>query len=234
MDTFDSSTARETLDGVAQVARASAHDFGNGVLASFAALLILATLSSVGVLTFISTRTPSVPVPVAAHAAAPPQAITSGHTPVAHGEAAFVAAALPYARQVAPRIHWPVSLILAQWLVETGQQLPTAFGYNLGNVRGYPGCPLVHTASNGDFCYAATVEEGIREYVGTVGNGYYARVSPAAAAGYAHGGIIGGARAAAYALGASPWDAGHYDRGGGPGSLLIATLDRYDLYQYDR
>src|SRR5262249_43247461 len=61
----------------------------------------------------------------------------------AKGSQAFVALALPYARQAHQSSGWPVSLILAQWGLEQGWKTPGYTGYNFGNVAALPGEPTV-------------------------------------------------------------------------------------------
>ena len=224
----------EVVRGAADVGNTVWTELGRGIVLGFVLLALLAIVVPSGILS--RTLDGGSGSRSANSIAAPPPAVAAaaGHTPHAAGAQAFVAAMLPYARQAAPVVHWPVSLILAQWMIETGKTVPTANGYNVGNVRSFPGCREVQTAHNGQFCYADTIEEGLREYEGTALNGRYTRVSPAAAYGAAHGGIVAGAQDAARALGASPWDAGRYTSINVPGSSLIGVLNQFDLYRYDQ
>lgn len=157
----------------------------------------------------------------------PPASQTDG--PVIEGEAAFVRFALPYARQAHDATGWPVSMILAQWGLEQGWQTPSFTGYNFGNCGGVPEEPFVPgTAAPGSpatFAYADTPEDGLRIYIGVARLSYYDQVAAAASQ--------GGPIAAARALGASPWDAGHYTDHNAPGSSLIALMQTYNLQQYD-
>lgn len=163
--------------------------------------------------------------------------VGSGSRPRVSGEQAFVCALLPFARTAQanmltgahPVAHpWAVSLILAQWGVEQGWITPTYTGYNFGNVSAYPGFPSVGgtgaPGSPGAFSYGQTAEQGVDEYVTFAQMNYYAGV----AAAYA-----GGPDAQATAMGQSPWDAAHYDSGGGPGSKLMSVLHTFNLAQYD-
>lgn len=156
--------------------------------------------------------------------------VTNGANVSASGEAAFVAAVLPYAQRAAQQTRWPTSLILAQWGVEQGWKTPGYTGFNWGNVAALPGEPTVggiHKAgSPAAFAYATTPEDGLRYYMRVAQLGYYTAVAPAAAS--------QGVDAAARALGRSPWDAAHYTDHGDPGSALLAMLQRYNLYQYDQ
>jgi surface antigen len=160
--------------------------------------------------------------------------------PQASGEAAFVCAALPFAQLAASDITagpqaqphpWYVSVILAQWGVEQGWQMPSMLdGYNVGNVSAIPGQPSVggtgQPGSPASFAYASTPQQGVADYVLFVQNGLYTSVAAA---------YPGGPQAQAVALGESPWDAGHYAiSGGGPGASLIAAITTYHLTQYDQ
>lgn len=149
--------------------------------------------------------------------------------PVIQGEAAFVRFALPYARQAHTATNWPVSVILAQWGLEQGWQAPNFTGYNFGNCGGLIDEPFIPgTAAAGSpstFAYADTPEDGLRFYVTVAQLAYYNAIAPAASQ--------GGPVAAAKALGASPWDAGHYTDHNDPGSSLVALMQQYNLQQYD-
>ena len=149
--------------------------------------------------------------------------------PVIQGEASYVRFVLPYARQAHDATGWPVSMILAQWGLEQGWQTPTFTGYNFGNCGGLHDEPFIPgttvPGSPSTFAYADDPEDGLRFYVHVAGLPYYGKIAPAAR--------DGGPIAAAKALGASPWDAGHYTATNDPGSSLIALMQRYNLQQYD-
>lgn len=142
---------------------------------------------------------------------------------------AFINFTLPYARQTSRQTGWPVSMILAQWGLETGWRVHTFTGYNWGNCGAMPGQPMVGgTSAPGSpaaFAYAYTPQQGIAEYTHVATLSYYTSVAPAARA--------GGADAAARALGRSPWDWGHYTNHGSPGSSLITIMRSFNLYWYD-
>ena len=142
---------------------------------------------------------------------------------------AFVAFTLPYAKQASSQTGWPVSMILAQWGLETGWRVKTFTGYNWGNCGAMPGKPTVGgTSAPGSpaaFAYAYTPAQGVAEYVHVAHLGYYTAVASA--------GRSGGADAAASALGRSPWDWGHYTRQGSPGSSLVTIMHTFNLYWYD-
>jgi hypothetical protein len=133
----------------------------------------------------------------------------------------FLVIALPYAVQAHQALGWPTSVILAQWGLEHGWDVPDAQGYNWGNTTFAPGCPY----RGSRFCYAATPAEGLREYVYTARLDFYTAIAPAAKQ--------GGADAAAQALGRSPWDAAHYANMGQPGALLLAIMHDFNLYRLD-
>lgn len=142
---------------------------------------------------------------------------------------AFIAFTLPYAKQASKQTGWPVSMILAQWGLETGWRVHTFTGYNWGNCGAMPGKPMVGgTSAPGSpaaFAYAYTPEQGVAEYTHVAHLRYYSAVAPA--------GRHGGADAAARALGSSPWDWGHYTDRGSPGSSIISLMRTYNLYWYD-
>lgn len=157
----------------------------------------------------------------------PPASHTDG--PVIKGEAAYVRFVLPFARQAHDATGWPVSVILAQWGLEQGWRTPTFTGYNFGNCGGLVGEPFIPgTAVPGSpstFAYADTPDDGLRFYIHVAHLPFYDQIAPAARK--------GGPVAAARALGASPWDAGHYTDHNDPGSKLVALMQRYNLQQFD-
>src|ERR1700682_3483026 len=105
--------------------------------------------------------------------------------------------------------------LLVQWGVETswGNQVYNA--NNLGNIRCLQGIPCLNGfaqfGSLTAFCDAA---------IATWRNGFYPAVL--ASAGQP-------VEVQLRAIGASPWDAGHYDNGGGPGSSLLAAAQLLNL-----
>ena len=146
----------------------------------------------------------------------------------AKGVQAFVGYALPYARQAHQQTGWPTSVILAQWGLEQGWKIPGYTGFNWGNVAALPGQPTVNgiavPGSPAAFAYARTPQEGLNYYVRVAHLSYYNGVRAA---------VSNGADACARALGASPWDAGHYTASGNPGSSLLSIMRVYNLYWYD-
>ena len=160
--------------------------------------------------------------------------------PQAFGEPSFVCAALPFAQLAQSDITngpqaqphpWYVSVILAQWGVEQGWQMPSHLdGYNFGNVSAHP--RPAHrrrhrpTRITRRLCECPTPQQGVADYVLFVQNGQYNAVAAA---------YPNGPQAQAAALGASPWDAGHYaEGGGGPGASLITAITTYHLTQFDQ
>lgn len=142
--------------------------------------------------------------------------------------AQFLSFALPYALQAHQALGWQMSVILAQWGLEQGWHVPSYTGYNWGNVSFAPGCTLkpgTHQAgSPATFCDAPTPQEGLREFL-------YAARLPCYRGVFAA--ISDGPDAVAFALGRSPWDAGHYASDGRPGEALIRLMKLYDLYAFD-
>ena len=141
---------------------------------------------------------------------------------------AFINYTLPYARQASKQTGWPVSVILAQWGLETGWRTRTYTGYNWGNCGAMPNQPMVgginKPGSPAAFSYAYSPSQGVAEYVHVAHLSYYRNVASASR---------NGADAAARALGQSPWDWGHYTNRGSPGSSLISIMRVFNLYYYD-
>jgi hypothetical protein len=98
--------------------------------------------------------------------------------------------------------------LLIQWAVETnyGQQINNA--NNLGNIRCGPD----------SFCQYASPSQFAGAAIFVWHNGFYPDVL--AAAGMSLDVQL-------LAIGSSPWDAGHYDNGGGPGSSLLAIKSEF-------
>ncbi len=156
--------------------------------------------------------------------------------PIASGVGSFICTALPFARlvqqeQIAdglPHV-WYVSVILGQWGVEHGWNIPDYTGYNWGNSSAIPGFPAVGgTSTPGSpaaFAYAYTPLQGVAIYETFTKMRFYVGVWQA----YPNGPV-----AQAEALGQSPWDAGHYDEGGGiPGQSIINAMNQFNLYRFD-
>jgi hypothetical protein len=141
---------------------------------------------------------------------------------------AFINYTLPYARTASQQTGWPVSVILAQWGLETGWRTKTYTGFNWGNCGAMPGQPTIgginKPGSPAAFAYANSPAQGLAEYTHVAHLGYYTHVAQAA---------HNGADAAARALGQSPWDWGHYTNRGDPGSSLVSIMRVYNLYYYD-
>lgn len=173
-----------------------------------------------------------IPLTSAAHAASAPAVPHVSQPPnygSARGVQQFIQYALPYARRAHEATGWPVSVILAQWGLEQGWKIPGYTGFNWGNVAALPGEPTVNgiavPGSPAAFAYAHTPDDGLRYYVRVAHLSYYRTVGRA--------GNESGAEAAARALGASPWDAGHYTDSGNPGSSLVSIMRVYNLFWYD-
>jgi hypothetical protein len=92
--------------------------------------------------------------------------------------------------------------LLVQWAVETATGA-VVIGYNLGNIR----------CSSTTFCRYTSLDAFAHDAITTWHNGYYQGVLATA------GQMM---RNHLIAIGQSPWDAGHYNSGGGPGSSLIS------------
>lgn len=132
--------------------------------------------------------------------------------------AAFFDKYLNAARAVRRATRLAPSVALAQWAVESGYESPEWVGYH--NLAG------ITDGGPPNFLRFDNVEHFLRVYVATLWNGYYNHVLAAAALGFP-------AIEQARLLGESPWDAGHYDAGGGPGEKLIAIMIEHRLDKYD-
>lgn len=121
----------------------------------------------------------------------------------------FVAAFLPTAQQVKSGTGLDEDTLLAQWALETAWGSVFAGKNNLGNIR----------CSPTTFCDYASVADFARAAIDTFHNGLYEAVL--ATAGKSIETQIA-------ALGASPWDAGHY--GNPAGSALIPYAKEIDMF----
>lgn len=134
----------------------------------------------------------------------------------------FVATYAQLARQIAA--HFPglsSRVILAQWAVETGwgSSALAVYHHNLAGIRWYG--RAVQTEQLGGttgkpgtgFAGYASLTGFAADYLYVIGLPYYAAVRSAV-----------GDVAQARALGASPWDAGHYTSGGEVGGSLLSAL----------
>jgi hypothetical protein len=156
--------------------------------------------------------------------------------PVVSGVGSFICTALPFARLVQQEQAqdglphpWYVSVILAQWGVEQGWSIPGYTGYNWGNSSAIPGFAAVggtnQPGSPGAFAYAYTPLQGVAIYETFTKMQFYVGVWQA----YPNGPV-----AQAEALGQSPWDAGHYQEGGGiAGQSLLNAMNQFNLYRFD-
>ena len=156
--------------------------------------------------------------------------------PVASGVGDFICVALPFARLVQQRelqaglAHpWYVSVILAQWGIEQGWNIPGYTGYNWGNSSAIPGFPAVGginvPGSPSAFAYAYNPLQGVDIYVVFTQMNFYTGITAA----YPNGAI-----AQAIAMGESPWDAGHYaEGGGGAGASLVNVIREFNLQRFD-
>ena len=112
-----------------------------------------------------------------------------------------------YADQVAAGTGLSAGLFLAQWAVETAYASAFAGSYNLGNItRGGASNGFVNYGSYAQFVNAQILLLHDVPYEGVLASAGKSLAEQCVA------------------LGSSPWDAGHYNNGGGPGSSLIAVL----------
>ena len=124
--------------------------------------------------------------------------------------------ALPYAQEAAPITNVSISVILAQWAIETaygGYDWTTE--HNPGNVGSFDGQPLNNMPNLAD---------GVQAYEQCMLQAYYNAVREGPNNWYNE----------SLALGQSPWASAHYALPGSyPGSALIWVINNYNLTQYD-
>ena len=119
--------------------------------------------------------------------------------------AAFQSTYLPQALTVESQTGIWRSALLCQWAVETAWGSAIYNANNLGNIRCSP-TTFCQYSSLSEFCDAA---------IATWHNGNYSAVL--------YGAPISTPSETMVLIGQSPWDAGHYNNGEGPGSSLLAA-----------
>jgi hypothetical protein len=117
----------------------------------------------------------------------------------------------------------PTSVILAQWILETGGFTSRLFldAHNFAGIK-YHGA---YEKTNG-FSKYPDINTGFNDWVRTINLSYYTEVRTIAKSNGAISEVI-------KALGASPWDADHYNNGKGPGSSLLALWSSEQLGVFD-
>ncbi len=130
--------------------------------------------------------------------------------------ASFWPEALPWAQQVHSKIPWLfISVILAQWASETGYGGPDWYLYNNPGNVGDP-------AAGGQTTFP-TMQAGVNEYAVVIQQADYYGLRSCSSP-----------TSQSYALGQSPWAAGHYEADGPPpGEDLVKIISEFDLTQYD-
>lgn len=130
---------------------------------------------------------------------------------------------LSLAKECHAKSHLPISVILAQWILETGGFKSNLFRYcyNLAGIK-YHGA---YTDSNGFSCYP-TLQAAADDWVRTISLGYYDNVRHISQSSNVVAEVFS-------ALGESPWDAGHYNNGQGAGSSLLALYKADNLEVFD-
>ncbi len=226
------------LDAEAETPARTTHDLSQWLRLALAGMIV------VGALAIVLRERPS---PSMVHATTAAQGGVLGAlkpTPgaqlsgpkISGDPAAFFCTLLPVAQEAQQRMllgshpqphPWYVSMMLAQWAIEQGLTLPSATGYNLGNVSAINGLPSIPGGNAPGapqrFAYAYTLDQGLDEYIITVENGLYDSVGAA---------WPQGPQAQAIALGESPWDAGHYEAAS-PGDSLLAVMTENQLTRFD-
>lgn len=130
--------------------------------------------------------------------------------------ASFWPVALPWAQQASAATNVAISVILAQWAIETAYGgYDWSVEHNPGNVGSFDGQPLNMMPS---------LAVGVQAYEQCMMQGYYNGVRQGPNAWYAE----------SLALGQSPWASAHYALPGSyPGSELLWVINNYNLTQYD-
>lgn len=128
----------------------------------------------------------------------------------------FYSNMLPYAQQASAGTGLPVSVILAQWSLETGH------GTSLAGTNNYAG--ITNGGVSQGFANYGTIGDFVNGWIKTIKNGYYQGVLNTAQ--------VGTPEQTAQALGASPWDADHYYISY-PGEKLVNLINSDNLKQYD-
>jgi hypothetical protein len=116
----------------------------------------------------------------------------------------------PEADEVSAGTGIDAEVLLAQWGVETDWGNNIGNQCNLGNIRCIAGIPC----SSYGFSQFPSLASFVTNCIATWHNGYYAAVLAARTS-----------QAQLVAIGESPWDAGHYDDGSGPGSSIIDAFE---------
>jgi flagellum-specific peptidoglycan hydrolase FlgJ len=139
----------------------------------------------------------------------------------------FILKVLPYARKAAAELNMPVSVILAQWGVESGGGTSRfAKGGNLAGLQHNKytidggGAPFTQSTTGNAFAnYNGNLDLFAKDYVRVMKLSYYDKVRAA-----------GTVDETVKALVESKFDAGHY---GGTGANIKSWINSYKLTQYD-
>jgi flagellum-specific peptidoglycan hydrolase FlgJ len=122
----------------------------------------------------------------------------------------------PYAQRAANALGMPVDVILAQWSLESGngtsdhaRKYNNHAGIKVPSKRKFVGYVRPGTA----FAGYTSLDKFTEDYILNMNNGFYEGVKKA-----------GSVEDTVRALGASPWDAGHYDLNGVKGGALLNIL----------
>lgn len=150
----------------------------------------------------------------------------------------YVQQMLPWARRAAADTGLPVSVILAQWALETGwgrSYLATRHHSHAG-IKYFP----PHSIARGRAAVAGfhrafasyqDLQQFLADYRRVMMLRHYVEVRQVAAA--SHPSARARAEAVALALGRSPWDAARYTRAGVQGQKLVDILVQHRLWEHD-
>lgn len=123
-----------------------------------------------------------------------------------------------YIKRAAQATRIPYQTIEAQWANESAYGTSAlAVGHNnFAGIKYSKSSSTARPITGSDFAHYASINDFVTDYIRVMSLGYYNDVRAA--------GATGDVVAATQALGASPYDAGHYNDGSGVGSKLLKLL----------
>jgi len=122
----------------------------------------------------------------------------------------------PYIQSAASQSGVSSETIAAQWANESGygKSKLAVDSHNLAGIKYSPHSTTAKRIPGSDFAAYDSYADFVTDYVRVLNLPYYDKVRAAGT----------DTQAATKALGESPWDAGHYNNGSGPGSKLFSIL----------
>ncbi len=156
--------------------------------------------------------------------------------------AEFADWAKPYADKASQATGLPVSVIIAQWGVETGWGTSKLFRQhnNLGGIQFRPAAKAGGTqaySADGTFAGYTSYDQFVSDYVRVWSQNAFGYPEARAAAKASYSSPVERAVATARAVGASGYDAGHYREdspSAAPGESLVRAITSYGLISFDQ